>query len=229
MLNKINSFLIILILLYITFEYCQLYEGQADTPDTPAGRQGNDQGSDDASAKKPKCPKDPAMDFSVPTKTIPCQYEGKSCLDLMGNIKEDEWVQFGDSSDNHVGTPKYNCSQCVQGSNVDSSFRYYLANVRTDLDWNVSHSKFADDLCDAMAADCDDAFFYAINKQDWWHDDCSGITVETHGYTNFVSGEIPSCLGMDTRSTKRSNTWVVETCDDAIFSDERFMVFDFTE
>lgn len=52
---------------------------------------------------------------------------------------------------------------------------------------------------------------------------------EEHGYTNFVSGEIPSCLGMDTRSTTRSNTWVVETCDDAIFSDERFMVFDFTE
>ena len=50
-----------------------------------------------------------------------------------------------------------------------------------------------------------------------------------HGYINFISGEIPISLGIDTRNIKRSNTWVVDTYDDDILHDERFIVFDFTK
>ena len=51
---------------------------------------------------------------------------------------------------------------------------------------------------------------------------------EERGYTNFRYGEIPVSLGIDTRTTKRSNTWVIETCDKNIFNDDRFMTFDFS-
>jgi hypothetical protein len=41
--------------------------------------------------------------------------------------------------------------------------------------------------------------------------------------------KIPISLGMDTRNIKRSNTWVIETLDEHILNDDRFMVFDFTK
>ena len=179
MLTKSNSFFIIIILLYITLEYCKLYEGQSDTF---AGRQGNTEGDDDSSEKQEECIGGQKKSFEGGS-FKPCQYRENSCL-ASAQAVSNKWNQYRDNSASHPGSIKYNCSKCVQGSNLDGSFRYYLANVRTELDGNVSHSKFADDLCDAMAADCDDAFFYAINKQDWWHGDCSGVTVETHGYTN---------------------------------------------
>jgi hypothetical protein len=51
------------------------------------------------------------------------------------------------------------------------------------------------------------------------------------GYTIIVGedNEIPISLGMDTRNIKRSNTWVIETLDEHILNDDRFMVFDFTK
>jgi GTPase SAR1 family protein len=49
---------------------------------------------------------------------------------------------------------------------------------------------------------------------------------EERGYTNFKCEEIPVSLGMDTRNAKRSNTWVIETRDENIFNDERFVTFD---
>ena len=41
--------------------------------------------------------------------------------------------------------------------------------------------------------------------------------------------KIPISLGMDTRNTKRSNMWVIETLNENILNDDRFMVFDFTK
>ena len=51
------------------------------------------------------------------------------------------------------------------------------------------------------------------------------------GYMNIVSSDekIPISLGMDTRNTKRSNSWVIDTLDENILNDDRFMVFDFTK
>jgi hypothetical protein len=39
----------------------------------------------------------------------------------------------------------------------------------------------------------------------------------------------PISLGMDTRRRKRSNKWVLETCNESILKDDRFIVFDFTK
>ena len=52
-----------------------------------------------------------------------------------------------------------------------------------------------------------------------------------YSFYNYIDDEndIPISLGMDTRQIKRSNKWVLETCDESIFNDDRFMVFDFTK
>lgn len=197
MLNKVNSFLIILILLYVTFKYCDLYEGQSDTY---AGRQGNTDGDDDGSVKLKECRnasgviQNPVNTFSGGgnnTTYLSCQYRETSCLNTIRlNDVANNWNQYIDNSNdyknNDKGSEKYNCSKCVQGSDIDGSFRYYLANVGTDINGVTKHSKFADDLCDGMAADCDDAFFYAVNKQDWSSGDCNGVEASTHGTFNYM-------------------------------------------
>jgi len=54
---------------------------------------------------------------------------------------------------------------------------------------------------------------------------------EEKGYKIIVNEDdkIPISLAMDTRNIKRSNTWVIETLNENILNDDRFMVFDFTK
>mgnify|MGYP001231676715 CR=1 FL=1 len=181
MLNKVNSFLIILIILYVTFKYCDLYEGQSDTY---AGRQGNTEGDDDASEQLEECSGGQKKTFEGGS-FKPCQYRENSCL-VSAQAVSKKWDQYRENSTDHNGSLKYNCSKCVQGSDIDGSIRYYLANVGTDVNGIKKVSKFADDLCDGMAADCDDAFFYALNKQNWWLGDCEGVTMEKNGKVNIT-------------------------------------------
>ena len=182
MLTKSNSFFIIIILLYITFEYCKLYEGQSDTF---SGRQGNTEGDDDASEQLEECIGGQKKSFEGGS-FKPCQYRENSCLASAQAVSK-KWTQYRDNSSDDPNSLKYNCSKCVQGSNLDGSLRYYLANVGTNVEGtnvNTKKSKFADDLCDGMAADCGDAFFYALNKQDWWLGDCKDVTMDNNGTIN---------------------------------------------
>jgi len=180
-MNKYCSFLIIILIVYITYEYCSsLTEGAIF-------------GGYDSKADEHKdriiCKKGQAFDLNEPNSSPrePCVYEGKSCIDLVGSLDKQvkgDWnavyTDYVNDKSKAGGNLKYNCSRCVQGSKQDGTVTRFLSNLSTkEGDPNPAVSKFAQDVCDAMAADCDNPTFYANNRQNWEHGDCSKAGIDS--------------------------------------------------
>jgi hypothetical protein len=186
-MNKYCSLLIIVLIIYLTYDYCSnIVEGN----DTVAGGGTYDESKDNYSGveciyagkrisgitKISDGVKD-KKDYDV---TNPCDYKDVSCVNTIPDVKE--WGNMftsipDDSSEDKSNRLKKQCQLCVIGSKVDGSTVNALANVSTkSYDIPVKPiSNFAYDMCDAMVADCDKSIFYANNKQDGWGIDCSHV------------------------------------------------------
>lgn len=175
-MNKICSFFIIIIIIYLSYDYCSrsLIEGQGNSnPDYSKF----DEEKQDAAVGEVKCKSPPLTTIEETTTTTdPCSYEKTSCIGAMDNVTTDTWGTNWNISGNKL---KQQCSSCVQGSQVDGSTRHVLANVGKKPGSlplpTVPVSKFAEDMCDAMVAGCDKSIFYANNRQDGWTTDCAGV------------------------------------------------------
>jgi len=178
-MNKICSFFIIVIIIYLSYDYCSrsLIEGQGKgKPDYSKYDE-----TQDAAVKTVVC-KGPPLTTIPDTKvtTYPCSYEKASCMNAMDKVTTDAWG----NNWNEVGNDlKQQCSLCVQGSKIDGTTRHVLSNVGkipgSPPPPTVPVSKFAEDMCDAMVAGCDKSIFYANNRQDGWAIDCSGVDATT--------------------------------------------------
>lgn len=104
------------------------------------------------------------------------KYRDKSCLQYATG----DW-KYGEVGDGKAN--KIECMKCVQFSQKDSSARRYMAQIGYEANANKD-SYFARRLCDAMAAGCDSALWYANNETDWSSQDCKGVSLTTeHSYT----------------------------------------------
>ena len=182
-MNKICSFLIIIIIIYVTYDYCsRITEGQTvakDIEDRNTEREEEDKSVPDAKcvdnngtplAKKKSINKN---DDNI----YPCVYENVSCKSAMDKITADDWEHYW-GNPGAEGSYKKQCNLCVQGSKVDGNTRFILANVGNVPGTKVGKSNFADSLCDAMAIKCDNQVMFANNKQDGWPD-CAKIDSTT--------------------------------------------------
>jgi hypothetical protein len=177
-MNKICSFLIIIITIYLTYDYCsRITEGQTTAEDIARRKKEREEADKSIPTTKCNAPKLTTIDDQS-TNTEPCAYENVSCRALMDKITTDDWGDSFHKNTNIKETSyKTQCNLCVQGSKVDGNTRFVLANVGAPVGkTNKAHvSNFADDLCDAMAANCESQIFYANNRQDGWEKDCQGV------------------------------------------------------
>jgi hypothetical protein len=189
-MDKYISLLLIIIIVYVTYVYCthqtnKIIEG-VDVYDE----------TQDTAVVAAQCSGKAATSIDTTTNaTSPCQFKGSSCVTMMENANKEKWANHytdysaGDYSDDKGGAHapgwilKSQCAKCVQGSEMDGTMRRWLSNVQT-TPTNQSDpptSRFAYDVCDAMAAECTDPLVYANNRQDWDKGDCSTVSV---GSTN---------------------------------------------
>jgi len=174
-MNKICSLFIIIIIVYLSYDYCSnsLIEGQT-TYDTKQDDVIVAEKCESAAGKSlPKFSRDMTDIKTNTTSTKPCQFESTSCISTMERVKSDDWgVNW-----HHSGTPlKRRCNLCVQGSKIDGNARHVLANVGVSKERPNDRSNFADDLCDAMVAGCGgSSLIYANNQQNGWRTDCMHI------------------------------------------------------
>jgi len=128
---------------------------------------------------------------STPKATSPCQFKASSCVTMMETANKEKWANHytdydsPEYSDDTGGASapgwilKNQCAKCVQGSEMDGTTRRWLSNVQT-TPANQSDpptSRFSYDVCDAMAAGCNDPLMYANNRQDWEKGDCKTVIV----------------------------------------------------
>tara|TARA_Y100000389_G_C17452138_1_gene515594 strand:+ start:980 stop:1726 length:747 start_codon:yes stop_codon:yes gene_type:complete len=169
---KICSFLIILIIIYLSYDYCShtLIEGAGSTM-TQA-----ELDKQDNIAKQIKCSSPPATKIKGSSATEACAYEKVSCMTLMDEVSNSDWgdsyTDYGGSGSNYIEDVKKQCHFCVKGSKQDGNARHILANVGGTAD-----SHFAYDICDAMVAKCSSDIIYANNRQGGWDHDC-GVTLK---------------------------------------------------
>ena len=163
-MNKYCSFVIIIIIIYLTYDYCSnpLVEGQRGKIDP----------DDDNVTVEEKCTDDagsvlpPISSIKNGTASKPCQFKDASCKLLMDEVDADLWDGNWNKAPDMSALPniKNQCRLCVQGSKVDGKIREVLANVG-----GKDHiSNFALSLCDTMAIKCDSGVGYANNQQDGW-------------------------------------------------------------
>jgi len=166
-MNKLCSLLIILLIIYLTYDYCSnTVEGNDAVADEIAAR--NKQTETDDAAKIIHCSKSPVTSITDGVNanaSESCQYKNVSCINNMQSIGDDKWKSSYTDYDGVVNY-KTQCQLCVKGSKLDGTTRSALSNVI------IGESHFAYDLCDAMAAGCDSGIFYANNKQGNWSHDC---------------------------------------------------------
>lgn len=194
-MNKYCSLLIILLIIYLTYDYCsnivEGQDGQDDQDDQDNkkkfGSGGYDETSDDYVPET--CPYNgtiiggikkisDGVDKGV---TNPCDYKTVSCSNTIP--KASDWGNMFTSEPNGNDTAnnlKRQCQLCVIGSKADGTITNTLANVsRIPDSKSVPNSHFAYDLCDAMVAGCDKSIFYANNRQDGWNKDCGPVDSTT--------------------------------------------------
>ena len=187
-MNKYCSLLIILLIVYLAYDYCSnIVEGNDGIPGG-----GNYNTAQDDFKGVAVCPYGEtkgnitSIDEGV-TKgvTNPCDYKSVSCINDMTG-KDSDWGN--NFTNKHLDLTKPNqmkkeqCKLCVMGSKVDGTVRTVLANLgKTPGETTVPTSDFAYDVCDAMVADCSQALFYANAKTDW-SNTCKAV--ENTSWTN---------------------------------------------
>ena len=176
-MNKLVSFLIIIIIIYISYEYCSI------TSTVIEGANNKRTGDYDESKDRPvvdECANVAQVD-EISTNKLhdnKCAYKNKSCTVLMDNqTVRDNWT-YGAAGESK--TIKKNCMRCIQGSMKDSTTRRYLSLIAADPANGKRDSKFAYNLCDGLAAECEDALFYSNNSTDWAHSDCVGVSLASN-------------------------------------------------
>ena len=189
-MDKCISLLVILFIIYISYEYCSdtIIEGAS------AGADNQDE-NDAAYATPEKCLDAPDTSGSINSLTSeiksPCAFKEQLCSNLMKNTG-DEWNSYytdystrtGDGVDPKGWKMKKNCENCIRGSNKMGTTLNVLANVSNTLDGAMPTSKFALDYCDALAADCEGPLLYANNRQNWEQYDCHGVDETSSSYSN---------------------------------------------
>lgn len=189
-MNKCISLLVILFIIYISYEYCSdtIIEGVS------AGSDNQDE-NDAAYAPPEKCLDQPVTSGSINELTTkinsPCAFKDKICSNLMSNTG-DEWNSYytdyhnrtGDGVDPKGWIMKKNCENCIRGSNKIGTTLNVLANVSNTLDGAMPTSKFSLDYCDALAADCEDPLLYSNNRQNWGQYDCLHVDASSSSYSN---------------------------------------------
>lgn len=163
-MDKLVSFMIIILCIYLSYEYCSIIEGQINKP-ALGDYKGRGTGR--------------GVVQSTPTTTDPCgpgtpcsDYGNTNCQMIVDSDKKN-WI-FGSKGDS---LPiKNKCMRCIQGSNTGSTMPRYLANIGYESNRN-KHSYYAYRLCDAMAAGCSGGSWYANNNSDWENQDCRGVSI----------------------------------------------------
>jgi len=202
-MDKYCSLLIILLIIYLTYDYCSnIVEGKDNIVEGKDNIPGGGNYNTSKDDYKPyQCPYGDQVKGGITSikdgvtgeVTNPCDYKSVSCINTIP--KESEWGNNYTNNPPPVKKPddfkklkpnqklKKQCQLCVIGSKVDGTTRHVLANVANDpATTNVPPSNFAYDLCDAMVADCGKAEFYANSRQDGWSNDCA--TADKTSWTN---------------------------------------------
>ena len=163
-MDKLVSFIIIILCIYLSYEYCVRIEGQANRP---AFGDYKGRGTGRGVAQK-----------TTTTTTDPCgpgtpckEFSDKNCQIVKGD--KDKWI-FGSKGDNL--DVKRKCMRCIQGSKLGGNMPRYLANIGYESNPD-KHSYFALRFCDAMAAECSSQAWYANNEADWSNQDCRTISI----------------------------------------------------
>jgi hypothetical protein len=176
-MDKITSFIIIILCIYISYEYCSVnvIEGQASDPGISTGDYtgpgsgrglapgANTQSSDTSDAE----------DCNKPG--TPCYiYKDKDCMrETITESARDNWI-YGDKGDNI--SEKQACMKCIQGSKQMTTMPHTLANIGYYANTSKK-SYYALRYCDAMAADCDSRSWYANGHSDWNNQDCKDVSI----------------------------------------------------
>lgn len=167
-MDKLVSFMIIILCIYLSYEYCYRIEGQSNKP---AFGDYKGRGTGRGVAQK-----------TTTTTTDPCgpgtpckEFSDKNCQSIVDGDKlgNDDWI-FGSKGDDLA--IKRKCMKCIQGSKLGGNMPRYLANIGYESNPD-KHSYFALRLCDAMAADCSSQAWYANNEADWSNQDCRTVSI----------------------------------------------------
>jgi len=166
-MDKLVSFMIIILCIYISYKYCSIIEGQANKPafgdykGRGTGR-GVAQSTTTTTTTTDSCgPGTPCKEFS-----------DKNCQSIVDGDR-DNWV-FGSKGDDLEIKKK--CMRCIQGSKLGSTMPRYLANIGYESN-STKNSYYALRLCDAMAAKCGGQSWYANNEADWSSQDCRTVSI----------------------------------------------------
>ena len=173
-MDKECSFLIILIITYLSYNYCSktvegieagLNEGGYDTSQDLAITQAQLDASQNSDGIGGTCR---ASDISNPLNV--CYYKNKDC----NNLKSGWENEYEYKTEN---TNRTKCMRCIQGSDKTPTTTRYLAGLGLENGKpNQGNSDFAKNYCDALMADCSDRYWYAIGENDF-SGDCSNITL----------------------------------------------------
>ena len=173
-MDKITSFIIIILCIYISYEYCSVnvIEGQTSGPGISTGDY-TGPGSGRGLAPGANTQSDDPYDCANPTS--PCyKYKDKDCMrETITQSAKDKWV-YGDRGDNlHE---KKACMECIQGSKQMNTMPNALANIGYKTNTSKK-SYYALRYCDAMAADCGSRSWYANDHSDWNNQDCKNVSI----------------------------------------------------
>ena len=160
-MNKVTSFLLIILIIYISYEYCSrpVIEG-AD----PVG---------------PNKGKDPSTDDKhVDTGPVLTDID---CRSNMTDDIIDDWKYIIDRKEGKLIPEKKTCMDCLQGSTHDGTIQRYLANIGYEANKDgtgkdTHESYYALRYCDALAANCSAKASYANASADWATQDCKHVS-----------------------------------------------------
>ena len=173
-MDKITSFIIIILSIYISYEYCSVnvVEGQASDPGISTGDY-TGPGSGRGVAPGANTQSSDTDDCTIPG--TPCyQYKDKDCMrETITQSAKDNWI-YGNKGDNRP--EKQACMKCIQGSKQMTTMPHVLANIGYKTNTSKK-SHYALRYCDAMAADCDSRSWYANDHSDWNNQDCKNVSI----------------------------------------------------
>ena len=176
-MDKITSFIIIILCIYISYEYCSVnvIEGQASDPGISTGDY-TGPGSGRGLAPGANTQSSDTSDTDDCNKPgTPCYiYKDKDCMrETITESARDNWV-YGEKGDNIP--EKQACMKCIQGSKQMTTMPHTLANIGYYTNTSKK-SYYALRYCDAMAADCDSRSWYANDHSDWNNQDCKDVSI----------------------------------------------------
>tara|TARA_Y100000389_G_scaffold205066_1_gene262653 strand:- start:2142 stop:2918 length:777 start_codon:yes stop_codon:yes gene_type:complete len=194
-MNKECSFLLIIIISYLSYNYCsQTIEGI--DPNVNQGGynildQDSVQSDDQATLDSRGIDKDKDKNCDSP-KSV-CYYKDKDCTN------KNNWCPNGSCDEYKFGTSnnqRDNCARCFQSNSSGGSIVNYLSllggEAHKSEDGKQGYSNFASNYCDALNADCTSPFWYALGVTDF-DNDCGDIgefpyfgTKKDSNWTSFI-------------------------------------------